>query len=83
MQQTATAEPTASRSANLCPMTKTRDESAMSSARAFAMTRLLTFVRVSTSLPRPPKNSKLNLFFMTAWSPPRESAISAASELNW
>ena len=83
MQQTATAEPTASRSANLWPMTNTREESAMSSARAFAITRLLTFVLVSTSLPRPPKNSKLKRFFMTAWSPPLESAISAARELNW
>ena len=64
-------------------MTNTREESAMSSARAFAMTRLLTFVLVSTSLPRPPKNSKLKRFFMTAWSPPLESAISAARELNW
>ena len=83
MQQTATEEPTASRSANLWPMTKTREESAMSSARALAMTRLLTLVRVSTSLPRPPKNSKLKRFLTTAWSPPRERAISAARELNW
>ena len=74
--------PTASRSAYLWPMTKTREESAMSSARALAMTRLLTLVRVSTSLPRPPKNSKLKRFFMTAWSPPRERAISAAREAN-
>ena len=83
MQHTATAEPTASRSANLCPMAKTREESAISSARALAITRLLTFVRVSTSLPRPPKNSKLKRFFTTAWSPPRERAISTARELNW
>ena len=52
----------------------------MSSVRALAITRLLTLVRVSTSLPRPPKNSKLNRFFTTTWSPPRVSAISAASE---
>ena len=83
MQHTATAEPTASRSANLCPMAKTREESAISSARALAITRLLTLVRVSTSLPRPPKNSKLKRFFTTAWSPPRERAISTARELNW
>ena len=82
MQQTAASAPTASRSAYLWPMTKTREESATSSARAFAMTRLLTFVRVSTSLPRPPKNSKEKRFFMTAWSPPRVRAISAAREAN-
>ena len=67
----------------LVPMAKTREESAISSARALAITRLLTFVRVSTSLPRPPKNSKLKRFFTTAWSPPRERAISTARELNW
>ena len=40
------------------------------------MTRDLTFVRRSTSPPRPPKNSNVTRFFTTAWSPPRESAIS-------
>ena len=82
MQHTAASAPTASRSAYLWPMTNTREESAMSSARALAITRLLTLVRVSTSLPRPPKNSKLKRFFITTWSPPRLSAISAAREAN-
>ena len=52
----------------------------MSLERELAITRDFTLVRVSTSAPRPPKNSKLYLFFTTAWSPPRERAMSAARE---
>ena len=33
-------------------------------------------MRRSVSLLRPPKNSKVKRFFTTAWSPPRDSAIS-------
>ena len=47
------------------------------------MTRLFTLVRFSSSLVRPPKNSKLNLFFTTTWSPPRLRAISTEREAYW
>ena len=53
-QHTPTDAPTLSRSANLCPMTRTFEESRMSSAKVLAMTRDLTLVRVSISKPRPP-----------------------------
>ena len=38
----------------------------MSWLSAFAMTRDFTLVRVSISLPRPPKNSNVTRFFTTA-----------------
>ena len=75
---TATQAPSESRSPKLWPMTKTLLESFMRFAYVLAITLVLTLVRFSTSSPLPPKNSKLSLFFMTAWSPPLERASSAA-----
>ena len=57
-------------------MMNSPEESATRADRALAMTRLFTLVRFSVSLDRPPKNSKVNLLRMTAWSPPRERAMS-------
>ena len=54
----------------------------MSDSSAFAITRERTLLLDSTSPALPPMKSKLNLFFITAWSPPRESAISTAREAN-
>ena len=82
MLHTPTAAPTLSRSAKRWPMTKTLLESRMISARVLAMTRDLTLLRLSTSSPRPPKNSKLSLSFITVWSPPREIASSMAISAN-
>ena len=65
MAHTPTAAPTASMSGALWPMTNRQDASDTSSPKAEAMTRLLTLVRFSVSLARPPKNSKLNRFFST------------------
>ena len=53
-QQTPTAAPTASKSANLWPMTSTILESTISFRSALAITRDFTLVRVSIALPRPP-----------------------------
>ena len=53
-QHTPTAAPMQSRSAKRWPITSTREESRTSSARVVATTRLFTFVRFSTSEPRPP-----------------------------
>ena len=50
--------------------------------KALAITRLFTLVCFSVSVARPPKNSKLNRFFTTAWSPPRDRAISRARVAN-
>lgn len=76
MQTKPMAAPKASRSAMRCPMRKTWLDWEMSSVRDEAMTRALTLVRRSVSLVRPPKKLKLYLSLMTAWSPPRLSAIS-------
>ena len=54
MAHTPAAAPMQSMSGYLWPMTNTREASAISSPRALAMTRLLTLVRFSSSLVRPP-----------------------------
>ena len=83
MAHTPAAAPMQSRSGYLWPMTNTVEASAISSPRALAMTRLFTLVRFSSSLVRPPKNSKLKRFFTTTWSPPRERAISTDRAAYW
>src|SRR5699024_7996182 len=65
------------------PMMNRQEESDTRADRALAMTRLLTLVRFSVSLERPPKNSKVNLLRMTAWSPPRDRAISMDRLAYW
>ena len=54
MAQIPAAAPTVSRSAYLWPMIMTWEEVETSLARALAVTRLLTLVRRSVSLVRPP-----------------------------
>ena len=54
MAHTPTAAPTASMSGVLWPITSTWEASATSSPMAEAITRLLTLVRRSASLDRPP-----------------------------
>ena len=83
MAHTPAAAPMQSRSGYLWPMTNTLEASAISSPRALAMTRLFTLVRFSSSLVRPPKNSKLKRFFTTTWSPPRLRAISTERAAYW
>ena len=74
-----TAEPTASKSENWCPIINTISLAFIWSEIDAAMTLVRTLSRFSTPLDRPPKKSYASFFFFTAtWSPPRPNAISKA-----
>lgn len=74
--------PRLSKSEYWWPITRTLSTLDSSSLKELATTLALTFVRFSTPLDTPPKNSKPERVFITAWSPPRLRAMSSAASAD-
>ena len=73
------ADPIASISLFVCPMTNTLSDSSINFTNAVETVLALTLVLFSTSSVLPPKNSYFWSCFIIAWSPPLPSAISCTA----